>query len=80
MYVVQLGKTEVIIRDADLRIGETIVRHKGNVMDLAWRDKQTVKMVTTFPQNNMERVEVLSERPPRKSCKAKTSMHCGIQS
>jgi len=30
MYVVQLGKTEVIIRDADLRIGETIVRHKGS--------------------------------------------------
>lgn len=63
MYVVQLeknrGEPPVFrdIRNVDLRIGETIMRHNENVMVLAWRDKQTVKMVTTFHQNNIERVE-----------------------
>jgi len=60
-----------IIRDADLRIGETIMRHKGNVMVLAWRDKQTVKMVTTFHQNNMERIEVWQRGHQEKVAKQK---------
>ncbi|XP_048012275.1 piggyBac transposable element-derived protein 4-like isoform X2 [Megalobrama amblycephala] len=53
------GEPPVIrdVRNADLRIGETIMRHNKNVMVLAWRDKQTVKMVTTFHQNNMGHVE-----------------------
>jgi len=54
------GEPPVIreVSNADLGIGETIMRHSDRVMVLAWRDKQIVKMVTTFHQNNMENVEV----------------------
>jgi len=62
-----------------LRIGETVMRHIENVMVLAWRDKQTVKMVTTCHENNMEEVEVWQRGHKEKNRKAKTSMHCGIQ-
>lgn len=67
------GEPPVIrdLRNADLRIGETVMRHIENVMVLAWRDKQTVKMVTTCHENNMEEVEVWQRGHQEKIAKQK---------
>ncbi len=67
------GEPPVIrdLRNADLRIGETVMRHIENVMVLAWRDKQTVKMVTTCHENNMEEVEVWQRGHQEKVAKQK---------
>uniref|UniRef100_A0A8C1LIR4 PiggyBac transposable element-derived protein domain-containing protein n=1 Tax=Cyprinus carpio TaxID=7962 RepID=A0A8C1LIR4_CYPCA len=48
------GEPPVIgdVRNADLRIGETIMRHNENVMVLAWRDKQTQKPACIVEYNH----------------------------
>lgn len=55
------GEPSVIreLKNADLRReGTPVVRHKKKVMVLAWRDKKTVKMVTTLHENKMENILV----------------------
>ena len=50
-----------VIREAtpkNLAPGETVVRHNKDVMVLAWRDKQVVKMISTCHHDKMEQVEV----------------------
>uniref|UniRef100_A0A673MY08 PiggyBac transposable element-derived protein 4-like n=1 Tax=Sinocyclocheilus rhinocerous TaxID=307959 RepID=A0A673MY08_9TELE len=67
------GEPPVIrdLRNADFRIGETVMCHTENVMVLAWRDKQTVKMVTTCHENKMEEVEVWQRGHQEKIAKQK---------
>ncbi|XP_030018120.1 piggyBac transposable element-derived protein 4-like isoform X2 [Sphaeramia orbicularis] len=64
-----------VIRDvgnANLRReGTPVVRHRKNVMVLAWRDKQVVKMVTTMHQNNMENIQVWQKGHHEKVTKQK---------
>ena len=41
------------VTTSHLKPGETVMRHNGSAMVLAWRDKTIVKMVSTLHQPTM---------------------------
>ena len=54
------GEPQIIneMTKTDLGVREKVVRHNERVKVVAWQDKRLVRMVTTYHQDSMQRVDV----------------------
>ena len=59
-----------------LEVGETVSRHNGKVMVLAWRDKRIVKMVSTLHQDEERTVNVKQKGEKKRVAQKKPACVC----
>lgn len=84
MCVVQLGKTEVNRRSFEMSEMLTLGLRKQSCVTTkmwwSWHGETNSENGYNIPSEQHGTCWGMAERSSRKSCKAKTSMHCGIQS